>query len=123
MEKNNREIIKNIYEQMYQAMIEKNKDKLEYVLDDCFYLLHMTGMKRKNFIQAILDGTLNYYSAIHENIMIDMKNDNHAVCIGQSYVTAAVFGGRKSHWHLQLKCKIEKINGIWKILSSVASTY
>lgn len=84
----------------------------------------MTGMKqnKKAFIQAILDGTLNYYSVIHENIMIDMKDDYHAVCIGQSYVAAAVFGGRKSYWHLQLKCEMEKTNGIWKMMNCVAST-
>ena len=48
----------------------------------------------------MLNGTLNYYSAEHEHLPIEMSGDT-AVLTGQSYVAAAVFGGRKSNWHLQ----------------------
>jgi hypothetical protein len=50
-------------------------------------------------------------------------NGETAVLIGQSYVAAAVFGGGMSNWRLQQKCSLKKIDGLWKITRSVASTY
>ncbi len=109
---------------MYTAMIAKDRTGLEEVLDDSFVLVHMTGMRQNKdeFITAVLDGTLNYYSAVHENMPVEISGDT-AVITGQSYVQAAVFGGGKSYWRLQQKCSLIKINNQWKITRSVASTY
>lgn len=116
--------VQSVYKAMYAAMIKKDKDELNEVLDDSFVLVHMTGMRQSKteFIDAVLDGTLNYYSAVHENMPVTI-NAGNAVIIGQSYVQAAVFGGGKNYWHLQQKCSLKKSDGKWKITRSVASTY
>ena len=121
---NEKSQIQNCYKAMYAAMIAKDRTGLEEVLDDSFVLVHMTGMRqnKEEFITAVLDGTLNYYSAVHENMSVETGGDN-AVITGQSYVQAAVFGGGKGYWHLQQKCSLKKINYQWKITRSVASTY
>ncbi|MBR1597970.1 MAG: nuclear transport factor 2 family protein [Lachnospiraceae bacterium] len=54
---------------------------------------------KEKFIKAVLNGTLNYYSAEHENLPIEINGDT-AVLVGQSYVAAAVFGGGRSNWYL-----------------------
>lgn len=112
------------YRKMYDGMIEKNEDTLRDALDDSFVLVHMTGMRqqKEDFIRAVLDGTLNYYSARHENMPVEITGDT-AVLTGQSYVVAAVFGGGRSNWHLQQKCNLKKTDSGWKITRSVASTY
>ena len=112
------------YKEMYRAMIAKDEAGLDAVLDDSFVLVHMTGMRqpKKEFIKAVLNGTLNYYSAEHENMPVEINGDT-AVLTGQSYVTAAVFGGGRSNWHLQQKCSMKKTDAGWKITRSVASTY
>lgn len=119
-----KELIKNVYKRMYDGMITKNEAVLRDVLDDSFVLVHMTGMRqsKEEFIKAVLNGTLNYFSAEHENILVDMEGDT-AFLTGQSYVAAAVFGGGRSNWHLQQKCSLKKTKGEWKITRSVASTY
>lgn len=121
---NDEKLIQNAYEKMYAAMIAKDRAGLEEVLDDSFVLVHMTGMwqSKTEFIEAVLDGTLNYYSAVHEHMPVEIKGDN-AVIIGQSYVQATVFGGRKNYWHLQQKCSLKKTENKWKITRSIASTY
>jgi ketosteroid isomerase-like protein len=121
---NEKSQIQDCYKAMYAAMIAKDRKGLEEVLDDSFVLVHMTGMRqnKEEFITAVLDGTLNYYSAVHENMPVETGGDN-AVITGQSYVQAAVFGGGKSYWHLQQKCSLKKINYQWIITRSVASTY
>ena len=119
-----KELITQAYKRMYDGMIAKNEDILNDVLDDSFVLVHMTGMRqpKEEFIKAVLNGTLNYFSAEHENMPVEIT-DNTATLTGQSYVAAAVFGGGRSNWHLQQKCSLKKINNEWKITLSVASTY
>ena len=118
------EEIRQAYIRMYDGMISKNERILDEVLDDCFVLVHMTGMRqpKQAFIKAVLNGTLNYFSAEHENMPVEITGDT-AVLTGQSYVAAAVFGGGRSNWYLQQKCSLKKTDGVWKITRSVASTY
>ena len=119
-----KELVKNAYKKMYEGMIAKDEKILDEVLDDSFVLVHMTGMKQSKdtFIKAVMNGTLNYFSAEHEHMPVEISGDT-AVLTGQSYVAAAVFGGGRSNWHLQQKCSLKKVSGDWKITGSVASTY
>ena len=122
--RNDEQLIRDVYIKMYEGMIAKDEAALREALDDSFVLVHMTGMHQsgEEFINAVLDGTLNYYSAKHENMPVETNGDT-AVLTGQSYVAAAVFGGGRSNWRLQQKCSLKKIDGLWKITRSVASTY
>ena len=121
---NDKENIENGYRQMYRGMVEKDSDMLTEVLDDSFVLVHMTGMRQSKteFIRAVENGTLNYYSADHHRIAIDINGDS-AVLIGRSSVNAAVFGGGRYTWRLQLKLKLIKKADAWKINEAKASTY
>ena len=123
-ERNDEQMIRDAYIRMYGGMIAKDELILREVLDDSFVLVHMTGMRqpKQAFIKAVLNGTLNYFSAEHENMPVEISG-NTAVLTGQSYVAAAVFGGGRSNWHLQQKCSLKKTDGVWKITRSVASTY
>ena len=123
-ERNDEQLIRDTYVRMYEGMIAKDESILREVLGDSFVLVHMTGMRQPKdaFIKAVLNGTLNYYSAEHENMPVEINGDT-AILTGQSYVAAAVFGGGKSNWHLQQKCSLKKTDGVWKIIRSVASTY
>ena len=123
-ERNDEQLIRDTYVRMYEGMIAKEESTLREVLGDSFILVHMTGMRQPKdaFIKAVLNGTLNYYSAEHENMPVEIRGDT-AFLTGQSYVSAAVFGGGKSNWHLQQKCSLKKTDGVWKIIRSVASTY
>ncbi len=116
--------IENTYRQMYRGMVEKNSSLLSEVLDDSFVLVHMTGMRQSKeaFIHAVKDGTLNYYSADHQHF--DCKaHDDTALLTGQSVVSAAVFGGGRHTWRLQLDCKLIKDRESWKITEARASTW
>ncbi|MBQ6344217.1 MAG: nuclear transport factor 2 family protein [Anaerolineaceae bacterium] len=118
------DLIRNAYIRMYDGMIAKDESILREVLDENFVLIHMTGMRQSKeaFIRSVMEGTLNYFSAVHENMPVEIHGDT-AVLTGQSYVSAAVFGGGRSDWHLQQICTMKKINGNWKITLSEASTY
>lgn len=118
------EQIQEQYKKMYEAMIRKDEAALAAVLDDSFVLVHMTGMRQSKtvFLRAVMDGTLNYFSARHENMPVSVNGDT-ATLTGQSYVAAAVFGGGRSNWHLQQKITLKKKDGAWMMTQAVASTY
>lgn len=116
--------IEQLYSEMYRAMVEKDSATLDRVHADEFVLVHMTGMRqsKEEYINAILDGTLNYYSASHEQIDIAIDGDR-ATLTGRSRVTAAVFGGGRGTWRLQLRFQLAKRDGRWQFSEARASTY
>ena len=119
-----KEQIMQLYKEMYTAMVNKDRAALERVHDDSFVLLHMTGMRqsKQDYINAIVDGTLNYYAASHEDMQAEVKGDT-AVLIGKSRVTAAVFGGGTHTWRLLLRFRLVKKSSEWRFALASASTY
>ena len=92
--------------------------------DDVFQLVHMTGsrMNKKEYLDAVKDGTLNYYSMEHDEIFVTVDGDS-ATLKGKSRVNAAVYGGGRHTWRLQQDMKLKKVRGKWKFTFSQASTY
>ncbi len=119
-----RETIRDLYRRYWQYMIDKEIDGLRGMMTDDYVLMHMTGAKQsgETFLSGLRDGTFNYYSADHDSIEVTVSGDT-ATMIGKSRVTAAVYGGRRGSWRLRGDFTLRKENGIWKLVSSRASTY
>ena len=118
------ETIKEIYRQYWKCMIDKNEEELRKLMSDDYYLMHMTGMRQSadEFIEGLMKGTFNYYSAVHDDVQVTLNGDT-ATILGKSRVVAAVYGGGKNSWRLQGDFTLRKENGSWKLTSSKASTY
>lgn len=121
---NDEQKIVKLYKEMYSAMIAKDRAELERVHDESFVLVHMTGMRqsKSEYIEAIMNGTLNYFSAEHEEARFAVTGDT-ARLTGKSKVTAAVFGGGKHTWRLKLEFTLVKKDGEWYFTGAAASTY
>ncbi len=119
-----KEQIAKIYHDMYAAMVAKDEAELERVHDESFVLIHMTGMhqSKREYIKAIMDGTLNYYSEQTDRLEIDIKGDM-AIMTGRSRVSAAVFGGGRHTWRLALKFGVKRTDEGWKLTKAQASTW
>ena len=113
-----------LYREMYSAMIDKDKTVLERLYADNFVLFHMTGTKqtKNEYISAIMDGSLNYYSVVHGDIEVAVNGDT-ARLTGKSKVTAMVFGGSKHTWRLQLDFELIRKADEWYFIFASASTY
>lgn len=118
------EQIKELYRTYWNYMIVKNAEGLRDLMAGDYYLRHMTGVKQSvdEFLKGLLNGTFNYYSAEHDEIIVNINGDT-ATMIGKSRVLAAVYGGGKNSWRLQGDFTLRKENGNWKLTSSKASTY
>lgn len=118
------EKLRQLYEDMYAAMTDRNESELNRVFDDAFVLVHMTGMRqdKKTYVRSILNGTLNYYSAETKSLSIYIDGDG-AEMTGRSSVSAAVFGGGKQIWRLQLFLRAKKMGNVWKLTGAEASVW
>ena len=116
--------IKNQYRAFYRAAIAKDRAGMEAALDESFHLTHMTGMRqsREEYIRSILRGTMNYYSEEPVDLEVEIHGDA-ATLMAQSIVEAAVFGGGRHSWRLQLDMDAEKTNGVWTFTDAVACTF
>lgn len=116
--------IKNLYAKMYSYMINKDISSLGQLLDESFVLVHMTGMRqsKREYLNAIANGTLNYFSEKPENVSVKIEEDK-ASLIGQSRVNAAVFGGGQHTWRLELDIDLINKDGQWLMIEARASTY
>lgn len=116
--------IKALYGQMCKAMVQKDMATMNEIHDEDFQLVHMTGsrMNKKEYLDAVKDGTLNYYSMEHDEIFVTVDGAS-ATLKGKSRVNAAVYGGGRHTWRLQQDMKLKKVRGKWKFSFSQASTY
>ena len=120
------EICAQLYRDLCDASMRKDAYGIASVLADDYALVHMTGMRqsKRAYIEAVCDGTLNYYSTEHDSIDVKVASDGeHASICGRSRVNAVVFGGGRHTWHIQQDVTAIKRDGVWKLVESRASTY
>ena len=119
-----REQIEELYRIYWQCMISKDIAGMDRIMTEDYELRHMTGLRqpKQDFFRSVKNGELNYYSAKHDKIIVEVSGDT-AMMTGQSRVTAAVYGGGRNTWRLQGDFTLRKEDGVWKLASSRASTY
>ena len=97
------------------AMIKKDGDKLDEIMHDNYTLTHMSGktQTKQEFIDEIMDGTLNYYKSTIHNPSITI-NEDKAVLKADVTLDAKVYG-MKGTWTLHTRQTMEKIDNEWHI--------
>ena len=118
------EQIEELYRTYWQCMINKDIAGMDRLMADDYELRHMTGLRqpKQDFFRSVASGELNYYSAKHDEIIVQVTGDT-ATMIGRSRVMAAVYGGGNTPWKLQGDFTLRKEDGVWRLTSSRASTY
>ena len=124
MAQDDKKALEALYHEMWRALLDKDIKRLDEIHADGFVLVHMTGLHqpKAEYMRCVRDGELNYFTETTEHIGIEIHGDT-AAFIGQSRVEAAVFGGGKNTWPLQLAFEAKKENGRWRLTGAKASTY
>ena len=110
---NQEEVLERFIEFQY-AMIEKDLEKLNEILDDSYTLRHMSGktQTKQEYIDEIMDGTLNYYKSTINNPIIIICEKDKAILKADVTLDAKVYG-IKGIWTLHSKQTLERINDEW----------
>ena len=108
--------------QLTQLMIERDTIAMNEILDKNYTLTHMTGyvQPKSEWFAEVERESMKYYSA--KEVAYTVKIDgNQAEVIQQNLVDARIWGSRNT-WRLQQVFQLEKRDGSWIILNSVATT-
>ena len=106
-----------------QMMIEKNTIEIGKIVDKDFTLTHITGyiQSKTEWFSEIESERMKYYA--YKEVKTSIKiEDNKATFIGQNMLDARIWRSR-NNWRLQQTMQLEKRNGKWIILKSVATTF
>lgn len=117
-----KQIIK-LTDNVTEFMIERNLDALDNILDSNFTLTHITGyvQPKAEWFNEIETESMKYYSfeALNRNVKI---KGSKAEVVQRNKLDARIWGNRNV-WNLQQIFHLQKRNGKWIILSSVASIF
>ena len=96
-----------------EALIRKDKASIEQFLAPSFQLIHMTGkvQNRKEFIDEVMGGILNYYKSRLVNPQIEINNNIAKMRVDVEF-DAKVYGMR-GNWTLHSNNIFQKINNKW----------
>ena len=100
--------------QLQLAMIDKDESKLNQIITDNYTLTHMSGktQTKEEYIEEILNGTLNYYKSRINNPSINIQDEDKATLRTCVTLDAKVYG-IKGTWTLNSVQSFEKINNEW----------
>lgn len=113
MTKQEEEVLER-FKEFQKAMIEKDYSKLNEIIHDNYTLTHMSGktQTKQEYIDEIMDGTLNYYKSTINNPIISIEKDEKAVLKADVTLDAKVYG-IKGTWTLHSQQSMKKINDKW----------
>jgi hypothetical protein len=115
--------ILSVTRQLTKLMIEGNTAAMATIVDENFTLTHITGyvQSKDEWFDEIEKESMKYYSA--KEVKNEIKiNGNKAEFMNQNLLDARIWGSRNT-WRLQQKMTLEKRNGKWIILKSIATTF
>lgn len=109
--------------QLTQLMIDKNIEAMNKILDTHFTLTHITGyvQSKAEWFDEIESEQMKYFSFKEVKTSVKIDEDK-ATFVGQNLLDARIWGTR-NNWRLQQTMQLEKRNGEWIILKSVATTF
>ena len=110
---NEEEIVLNRYKEMEQAMIDKDIDKLQSIVEDGTTFTHMSGktQTKEEYFEDIRSGALDYQSYTIENPKVTIEG-NKAILKARVTLTANAYGAQGSY-PFSITVYFEKVDGEW----------
>ena len=112
-----------VVRKLADLMIKRDTAEMSKILDNQYTLTHITGyvQPKAEWFGEVMKESMKYYSG--KEVEIHTKLDgNKATVTVRNLVDARIWGSRNT-WRLQQKMELEKRNGNWVILNSVATTF
>ncbi|SHK13899.1 protein of unknown function [Chryseobacterium polytrichastri] len=115
--------ILTVTQTLTELMIEKDIIGINKIVDVDFTLTHITGyvQSKKDWFTEIESEQMKYYSYTEVKTSVSITADK-ATFVGQNLLDARIWGTRNT-WRLQQTIQLEKRNGKWIILKSVATIF
>ncbi|WP_226555068.1 nuclear transport factor 2 family protein [Priestia aryabhattai] len=114
--------ISSIYQQIDEAMVNKDTDILDNILDDGYILVHITGyhQDKQEWLEKIENEEMKYYKTMPQRTTITIDS-NTAILDCDTKIDARIYGFRRI-WGMKMKMNFEKRGGSWRPVKAIATS-
>jgi ketosteroid isomerase-like protein len=111
-----------VYEQIDDAMVNKDTDTLDNILDDEYVLVHITGyhQPKQEWLEQIENEEMRYFKTIPQKTTITIDG-NTAILTCDTKIDARIYGYRNT-WSMIMEMHFEKCGDNWYPLNAIATS-
>ncbi|ULT54498.1 nuclear transport factor 2 family protein [Neobacillus drentensis] len=111
-----------VYQQIDHAMVNKDIQSLDNILDDNYMLVHMTGyhQPKREWLEQIDNEQMKYYKTMPQKTKITIEG-NTATLICDTKLDARIYGFRTT-WGMKMKMHFEKRGENWCPVNAIATS-
>jgi ketosteroid isomerase-like protein len=111
-----------IYQRIDDAMVNKDTEALENILDNNYILVHMTGYRqsKQEWLEQIENEEMRYFKTIPQKTEITIAGKT-AVLICDTRIDARIYGFRNT-WSMTFKMQFEKRGEKWHPVHAKATS-
>jgi hypothetical protein len=117
-----KQTILTIYQRIDDAMVTKDTETLDKILDNNYVLVHMTGyhQPKQEWLEQIENEQMKYFKIMPQKTTITI-NGNSAILICDTKIDARIYGFRNT-WSMQMKMHFEKRGNNWVPVNAIATS-
>ncbi|MGG3693737.1 nuclear transport factor 2 family protein [Heyndrickxia ginsengihumi] len=110
------------YQRIDEAMVKKDTDTLDNILDDGYVLVHMTGyhQKKQEWLEQIENEQMKYFKTVPQKTTITVDG-NTAILICDTKIDARIYGFRTT-WSMKMEMYFEKRGEDWCPVNAIATS-
>ncbi|WP_170971584.1 nuclear transport factor 2 family protein [Peribacillus simplex] len=111
-----------VYHRIDDAMVNKDTETLDYILDDNYVSVHMTGYQqsKQEWLEQIENEEMRYFKTMPQKTTITI-DDNIAILICETKIDARIYGFRNT-WSMKINMYFEKRGINWYPVNASASS-
>jgi ketosteroid isomerase-like protein len=111
-----------VYQQIDDAMVNKDTETLDNILDDNYILVHITGyhQRKEEWLEQIENEEMKYFKTMPQKITITIDG-NIAMLICDTKIDARIYGFRNT-WSMKMEMHFEKHGDNWYPVNAIATS-
>jgi hypothetical protein len=111
-----------VYQQIDDAMVNKDTKSLDNILDVNYVLVHMTGyhQPKQEWLEQIENEQMKYFKTMPQKTTITIDG-NTAVLICDTKIDARIYGFRNT-WSMKMEMHFEKRGENWCPVNAIATS-
>lgn len=114
--------IQAVFNRVNDAMVNKDIELLNNILDDDYVLVHMTGYKqsKEEWLDQIESKEMQYFKTMPKKTTITIDGNN-AILICDTKIDARIYGFRNT-WSMKMEMHFEKRGDSWYPVNASATS-
>lgn len=111
-----------VYQRIDDAMVNKDTETLDDILDDNYVLVHMSGyhQPKQEWLEQIENEQMKYFKTMPQKTSITIDG-YAAILICETKIDARIYGFRNT-WSMQMKMHFEKHGAKWVPVNAIATS-